>query len=69
MAKCTNHYGEGYTEVCPNCGVNVYETPAERLQRLRARMDILQREAIVSEADALEAEIDRLEGSDRGPDW
>ena len=49
-----------FTEVCLDCGVNIYETDSERIQRLRREISYLQREADKVEADSLEAKRDRL---------
>jgi len=57
---CQHNNVQQYTEICLDCGVNIYETETERLARLRREVSDLSREVLKCEGDQLEAERDRL---------
>jgi hypothetical protein len=57
---CTHSRIQQFTEVCLDCGANVYETDEERVKRLREEVSSLKREVLKKQADSLEAERNRL---------
>lgn len=60
---CKHYNVQSYTEICLDCGANIYESPEERVRRLQGQVDHYKREALVKEGDALEAELERLRGT------
>lgn len=62
--SCPHHNVQQYTEICLDCGANVYESPEERVERLRREVDGLRRTRLDAqlkvEGDALEIERDFL---------
>lgn len=57
---CPHNNVQQYTEVCLDCGANIYETPSERVERLNRDIAALRNEQLVSEGDRLEEERDAL---------
>ena len=64
---CPHNNVQQFTEICLSCGANIYETPEERVRRLRQKIAELQREDTVALGDRLEAEYERMR-SERMPD-
>lgn len=58
--SCPHNNVQQFTEICLDCGVNIYETDAERKQRLRGEIAHLRSELDKREADELETERDNL---------
>jgi len=48
-------------EECLVCGETTYETPTERVERLRRRVAALREEVATKESEALEHEVELLE--------
>lgn len=65
---CPHHNVQQFTEICLDCGVNIYETDNERKQRLQREIVSLRGEIDRRDADALEAERDRLRSELTPPD-
>jgi hypothetical protein len=67
---CKHNSGniQQFTEICLDCGVNIYETPAQRVVRLQKRVSDLRRTALIAKGDALEAEIEALEAAENKDD-
>lgn len=70
MARCTHERGniQQYTEICLDCGHNIYETDAEYAASLRSEIDSLRarkREHTISkleeEKEALQKELGDIE--------
>lgn len=57
---CPHRNVQQFTECCLDCGVNIYETDADRVKRLRAEIASLTRTKLQLLGDELEAERDRL---------
>ena len=66
--SCPHNNVQQFTEICLDCGVNIYETDSERKQRLRREISQLRGEVDRREADELEAERDRLREKLNPPD-
>lgn len=54
MARCPHNNVQQWTEVCLDCGRNIYETDEEYLQYLKARVRQKQRKDLSSEIERLE---------------
>lgn len=57
---CPHHNVQQFTEICLDCGVNIYETAAERVSRLSQEVSHLRSRRLERRGDELEAERDRL---------
>lgn len=57
---CPHNNVQQFTEMCLDCGTNIYETEVERVKRLRREVASLRGELLKEEGDALEDERDAL---------
>lgn len=55
-----HHNVQQFTEMCLDCGANIYESEKERVERLTREIAALRQIALKTEGDALEAERDLL---------
>ena len=74
MARCPHHNVQQFTEVCLDCGRNIYESDSEYLAHLRDRRADQLRNQRSSEIERLEIELgikhpgNRNQGDQHGDD-
>lgn len=70
MARCTHSSGniQQFTEICLDCGHNIYESDAEYEQSLERDISHLRSELTKKRIEKLELEKDRLQKELKGDD-
>jgi predicted transcriptional regulator len=70
MARCDHKRGniQQYTEICLDCGHNVYETDEEYYRSLLEEKKRLMKNTLSGKIEKLEAEIEELRKQQAPPD-